>query len=1046
MTGIKSVHGNEWDAGHNLIVYPELVDQADVVLIQREFPRFQQSYEEIITRARQAGIPVVYDLDDLLIALPEDHPEARHYEHARVQILRAAMEADAVTCSTEGIRQALAPFNSNIRVFPNTIIDNLWPQPAVQTAENTPLVIGYMASHSHAADLEMIAPILEKILDRYQHSVVLRCWGVEPPQSLLQRPNVHFVDMNIWSYAEFCAYFASQHIDLGISPLRQNWFNECKSAIKYLEYSYLGIPAVYSRVGPYKDMVHDGQNGFLAENFAEWEQRLTEMIGQPDLRARLGAAARQDVLKSHLLSKRAAQWFDFYTQIKPSDRKTYPVDSVSEFMHLAAQWHQDLEERLSAQIELLRQQKELTQQAWGHANAPDRLNPQAALAPQPKALGRHFLPENSAQRRLFNSTRNGLALFRRDGFHAFWRRLKEKTRPSAASYGSGISAPIQIELQSRVDPSPGCRQPAVSIVALWASGMPELDLEALEVWAGRQTWQPVELILWDRENQRAKPVDQIGEDWPAGDFSMLTRGLKGSFIVLYGPNLLVQDPTYLEINLAALLSEDLLFTLNLLPGDAENLDWIRKGKAAGSTLDPFTRLVMRKDILLKDGSLALQPDKPAPIGRIIFHAAGSPSPQTFSAVEETIDNKWVVLNRRIFWLENDAPAPLHIECLLHPIDQIFPVHPDQAQLPTVLIASQFFAMGGAESILLNLMLALSGKVRFVVVSLEPQDASLGSTEGDFRQLTPYVYTLAETIDPMLNASFIDHLVSRFAPICFYIANGTGWLYDMLPEFRQSHPQISIVNQVYDHQLGWINHYRPELVAAIDSHIASNNSIHRAYEKRKVNSADIFDIVNGVDPVEYRPERYAPDERAAIRERLGIPRGVRVVTFMGRLHPQKRPLDFVELVRRFEEDPSIFFLMVGNGPLKVRVLATAAKTGLKKFKQMDFYRPSWDIFSFSDLLVLPSEYEGMPMVVLEALSSGVPVVATRVGNIEQILQVTHGGQVVAHIGDIDALAQAIRQVLAGSWEAEPVRQAVIEHYSIEKMAEKYLAVFLRTKHA
>lgn len=77
-----------------------------------------------------------------------------------------------------------------------------------------------------------------------------------------------------------------------------------------------------------------------------------------------------------------------------------------------------------------------------------------------------------------------------------------------------------------------------------------------------------------------------------------------------------------------------------------------------------------------------------------------------------------------------------------------------------------------------------------------------------------------------------------------------------------------------------------------------------------------------------------------------------------------------------------------------------------------------------------------MVVLEAQSMGVPVVATDVGNIRQVLEKTSGGTVVARIGDITGLVAAIQQVLEEPPAAAEVRRAVGEHYSLQIMADAY----------
>jgi glycosyltransferase involved in cell wall biosynthesis len=113
--------------------------------------------------------------------------------------------------------------------------------------------------------------------------------------------------------------------------------------------------------------------------------------------------------------------------------------------------------------------------------------------------------------------------------------------------------------------------------------------------------------------------------------------------------------------------------------------------------------------------------------------------------------------------------------------------------------------------------------------------------------------------------------------------------------------------------------------------------------------------------------------------------------------------------------------------------------LENFTRIPFYRPSSDIFAVSDVYVLPSEYEGMPMVVLEAQAMGKPVVVTDVGNNREILDKTHGGIIIDKVGDISAIRLAIRKMLENSPDPQSVRQVILDHNSlgIYKMYKKPL---------
>lgn len=313
--GIQVIHGNEC-----MDIHPEAVSQADAVVIQREFPENLEVYEQIVGRARAERKPVIYEIDDQLFELPEDHIDypTHYYSPALFAMLRAVIEADLVTTSTAALKEYLQVFNPHVRVMPNYLDDSLWklrdPEqlPASSSDPQGPVTIGYMGTNTHQADLATVAPLLEKLLERYGNHLSLRFWGAGPPERLRSHAGVEWQPIQMHSYAEFAAYFSQKNCDLFIAPLIDSPFNRSKSAIKYLEYSALGIAGVYSRTTPYQEVIRDGQNGYLAGTEQEWENRLVELIDSPQQRHAMGQQALHTVQSTWLLSQHAGEWASTY--------------------------------------------------------------------------------------------------------------------------------------------------------------------------------------------------------------------------------------------------------------------------------------------------------------------------------------------------------------------------------------------------------------------------------------------------------------------------------------------------------------------------------------------------------------------------------------------------------------------------------------------------------------------------------------------------------------------------------------------------------------
>jgi glycosyltransferase involved in cell wall biosynthesis len=295
---------------------PEIIKEADLVIIQRDFPRYAEAYNDVVSAARAASVPVVFDLDDLLLELPPNHPDRaiNYYTEALAPMLHAIIAADAVTVSTEPLYNYLHEFNPRVWLLPNFLDDSYWQLRLEPRNDLETLTIGYIGGNTHSPDLEEIAPALKQVVQSHAGSVQLRFWGGAPPNELLDLPYVDWVELGL-PYPEFAEYCSHLNCDIFIAPLQDNLFNRCKSPVKFLEYSALGVPGVYSRIAPYAGVVKHGTNGFLAGTLEDWKVHLEQLIASSELRAAMGNASRDTVRDHWLLSKNADQWPRVYADI-----------------------------------------------------------------------------------------------------------------------------------------------------------------------------------------------------------------------------------------------------------------------------------------------------------------------------------------------------------------------------------------------------------------------------------------------------------------------------------------------------------------------------------------------------------------------------------------------------------------------------------------------------------------------------------------------------------------------------------------------------------
>lgn len=129
------------------------------------------------------------------------------------------------------------------------------------------------------------------------------------------------------------------------------------------------------------------------------------------------------------------------------------------------------------------------------------------------------------------------------------------------------------------------------------------------------------------------------------------------------------------------------------------------------------------------------------------------------------------------------------------------------------------------------------------------------------------------------------------------------------------------------------------------------------------------IVNGVDRRKYK---YTDKKRYDTRRELGIPSNVKVVLNVGRLTPQKNQEFILDIAARMQEDDRLLFLIVGSGPLDDKLIKRIDEEGLINVRMLGERRDIPELLSAADLFILPSVYEGFPIVINEALAGGLPV--------------------------------------------------------------------------
>lgn len=186
------------------------------------------------------------------------------------------------------------------------------------------------------------------------------------------------------------------------------------------------------------------------------------------------------------------------------------------------------------------------------------------------------------------------------------------------------------------------------------------------------------------------------------------------------------------------------------------------------------------------------------------------------------------------------------------------------------------------------------------------------------------------------------------------------------------------------------------------------------------------------------------EPAPLRAEFGIPEHAPIVVAAGRLSAEKGHRFLVEALAKLKHDPQPHLVVLGEGREREPLTKLARVLGVEnRLHLAGFRRDVLASLRAADVVVNPSLTEGLPNVVLEAQALAIPVVATNVGGVSEILDGERTGWLVAP-GDPEALAAAIRDALAdrsrAAQKAAAGQRRILERFSFSLQAERLMAAY------
>ena len=206
----------------------------------------------------------------------------------------------------------------------------------------------------------------------------------------------------------------------------------------------------------------------------------------------------------------------------------------------------------------------------------------------------------------------------------------------------------------------------------------------------------------------------------------------------------------------------------------------------------------------------------------------------------------------------------------------------------------------------------------------------------------------------------------------------------------------------------------------------------------------IEVIHNAIPVGWGIVGRGSTDSAALRASAGIPRDRKVILIVGRLSREKDHLTLLDAAGRLRPDVEPHLVIVGEGPERPRIEQRIRELGLRGNVTMTGQQSSaepW--YGVADLAVLSSLSEGSPNALLEAMAAGVPVVATKVGGIPEI--VSNGeSALLVRPGDVGEMESAMRRMFTESGLAERLArrstELIAEHHEPGARMRRLVSIY------
>jgi glycosyltransferase involved in cell wall biosynthesis len=351
-------------------------------------------------------------------------------------------------------------------------------------------------------------------------------------------------------------------------------------------------------------------------------------------------------------------------------------------------------------------------------------------------------------------------------------------------------------------------------------------------------------------------------------------------------------------------------------------------------------------------------------------------------------------------------------------------------------------VGGAEVLAANLARRLRDRFRFVFLCLD----ELGPGAALLLQNGFEVELICRK--PGLDWKCARRLAARWKHHGAAVVQAHQYgpfFYSLLARFGSRRPPIIFTEHGRHHpdRVGWKRRLANRvLLRRHDRVIGVCNAVKTALAQKEGIPEHRIDVIrNGIDTVRFRP---SPQDRTDVRAELSINGDEFLAIMVARLDPVK---DHQTALRAAAlaaaRTPGLRLAIVGDGPERASIEEATRRQGLEnRILMLGMRRDVPRLLAAADALLLTSVSEGIPLTVIEAMASGLPVISTRAGSVPDVVRDGETG-LLASIGNAAGIADHLVQLRCSPALCEAMgrrgRERAVSEFSEQSMAESYAAV-------